>query len=579
MTQNAARVVEVLETLRQRLRELIQSSENDFVAIGDTLQQLAGQTREISGRAESMAELMQGDDFPRAMEDLQSVLQQVGEAEQAIAGSRQILCSMIDHIAQTRRPLLGFGNLVRVLKILGLYTRIENARLGSVEADLSGVADDVRQLATEIEEKSDAILDQAQGLTAVLRTTIGSLDEQIKARKGDVVVLTQDAAGSLRTLAACHQRGTTAAARMSQHYAEVHRGISQLVTSMQFQEITRQQTEHICEAFQEIAGRLGSPGPSREDVHFAVNSSRLQAAQLRHTRSALVTAVASILESLHAVAGQTAAISTDTREMVRATDSQGNSVLDEVESRLREVGSKFGQYDESSQRLSQTVRSAISGINHMAEFANQIENTGFAMNIVALNAQIKTSHIGSEGAALGVLAGKIQEITGDTPQWIGPVASHLRSLSEGAKGLTAHVAGDEGSSSDVLRRELLACTSRIAGIRRQIEEQWGMIDAASRALGNDLEEAASRIDIHRRAEQVFDAALRQLEEVISMIAPEGGLGCDAETVARHEVRYTMEAERAVHGAAAGGASGEIPPAAVELPDKSGDDLGDNVELF
>lgn len=571
---------EVFAGLRRDLGEFNQSTEREFLAVGETLQKLAGQTRDISGKAESMAALMQGQDFQRAVEGLQDILRRIESAERMTVQSREILCSMIDHLAQARRPLLGFGTLVRILNILGLYTRIENARLGDATADLSDVADDVRHLAAEIEEKSAGILEQAKALTGLLRDTVRRLDEQFKAQKGEVTALTQGTAASLKSLAECHRRGAAAAGTMSRHYGEVHRNISEVVTSLQFQDITRQQVEHVCEAFTEIGARWGSGEPDRETVRFAASGARVQAAQLRHTRDALIAAVSRILDSLRAIARQTKAISTATDDMVRATERQGNSVLDDVEARLKQVAGELARYDQSSRRLYETIHSTVSSIASMADFANQIENTGFAMTIVALNAQVKTSHIGAEGAALGVLAGKIQEITGDTPQWIGAVASHLRSLSEGAKGLAGDTGEGHGASVDALCAELATCTERISQTRRQIEESWLEIEAAAASLGSDLEKAAARIETHCQTGPAFESVLQRLDEAAAGLARPGDLGWSVEVLLQQEERYTMQAERAVHGAVTEKASASATePAGTDQGTSGDEELGDNVELF
>src|SRR5208337_3811343 len=149
------------------------------------------------------------------------------------------------------------------------------------------------------------ITNRVDSLIVLISMDLSSVRKLETTQRGQIQTIIAQTQSSLATLVEKHEISDEAARRISSTYVEFSRKIGEIVSSMQFHDITRQQMEHAATALKlQIAS--GSPG-----LTAARGIVELQAFQLRFAAGKLVEAVNAIVEHLRTAAGDIAEISSE----------------------------------------------------------------------------------------------------------------------------------------------------------------------------------------------------------------------------------------------------------------------------
>lgn len=576
-----------LYDLGRELAELIQFTEEEFLGIGEKLQAVSRQAREIAAKSGAAAALMAGQEFTASIDDLRRILNGVEQIGHDTGASKKTLGEMLARIEHCRRLLPGFDRLVLILKILALHTRIESARIHNSDADFSGLSAEVERLALEIKGNTESITEGSAVLQGLVRNTLAKLGELTARQQSETSALVRDTTAGLDSLTRNHERSSEAAAGIAGHYKKVCAGIGEVVQSLQFQDITRQQIEHVREALRDLGGESAAGTP--DTVSASIEAVALQAAQLRNTRDTLIAAVTRIIDQLRAIAQQVDRISAVPAELAGSAEQEGGSFLQTARRKLAAVAAALDQYSESSVQVRAAIGQVLPGIERMSGASGQIEGIGFHLGRVALNAQVKTCQVGDDGAALGVLAEKIQELTADTAAGTTGVAENLKFLAAEALELKARFlsgtpgqAKSEGTAGELnsLAAEINARITQLGELNRVVTDNLAAIAGAGRSLHDELEAAFGSVKSHVRAGEVFAHAIESLDAVEMSLRerlPAGYKFQPREAIEPRQDRYTMDSERQVDGrcrvAVPEPAAGPVPAEA------DASDSGGDVELF
>ena len=101
--------------------------------------------------------------------------------------------------------------------------------------------------------------------------------------------------------------------RLQDYSAAIADALNEIITAVQFHDITRQQVEHVQIALHDFCARLAGDDSVEHLAAQATELCRIQAAQLRHTRHDLVAAVARMIASLRSIAPVVQQLAQETR--------------------------------------------------------------------------------------------------------------------------------------------------------------------------------------------------------------------------------------------------------------------------
>jgi len=599
--RGSGRLFDVLE-LGSELDALGKSTEGQFLAIGDKLHNYHQVCEEISRLSSSVARLMTGQDIEAVIEGFRNVISRVrgmgGKSGQGAATLKDLLAILSDLHAQ----LSGFHKTIRSLRILRVSTKIESSRLNGRDMGFNILAEEVGKLAFEIESRHSHLLSAAESMRELVGHALFTASDLGTRQLVQTGIILDKTASGLESLTEKHSQSSKSATRIAARYDSISRNIGEIVSSLQFHDIMRQRVEHVKKALDSIGPEQAHGGDSRGRLTQAVGICELQIAQLRTARDELICAVDNILDNLRGVAAAVLEIAGETQAMAGTAGADGDSFLACVEAGFSSMTPAFSAYAEADTKLSSIMNSVGKTVVDMSVHINSIETLKEKIKLIALNAIVKTCHIGDEGASLHVLSENLRQLSIETQQRTEKMSADLRSMTVESESLRAVNNGDdEGEADDPARihQVVSGLLSALRSVNQRIMDLLGSMHDRGLALSDEIARVVEEVNVHHRVANVIDIVVRRLDEKLaplrSLYPVDGGSGA-GERLEALENSYTMMGEREVHSALLGGgpiaaSPGGAPTAHAAAseqniektdgnPDKEGEeDLGDNVELF
>ena len=600
------------------LSSLGRRTEGEFLAVGERLREVHARAEAVSGVASSAASRISSAEIESAIEGLRGMAERMNaflsHSGSEAARNAEALRRVGRILDEVRGPLTEFKKVVRSLRVLGIATKIESARLGQGGSDFRALAENVGDLSALIETKSDDIMERGKILGVTVSDTLSRVLDHEAALRERARAILADASTSLAALVAAHDKGVATLKSVSDRSSGISRSIGDVVSSMQFHDITRQQFEHVVDAFADLGGKLAAvsggwlraPGLGRRKAAgLAGDVCALQAAHLETAGTTFVSAVDNVIRSLREIARTADGIAGEARRMAGAVDRTGDTALSATERGLSSVIGALKDSAAAGRDLAEVVRSAADTLEEMSAFVTDIDGIGIEIEMVALNAVVKAAHTGEKGAALGVLAESIQKLSADSRRQATAVADGLREVRSAAGVLRSSAApggGDAPRDPEVDRmvQELGHLVDSLHEINGDVGQRLSGLDDSARSLSADIERIVGAITAHRVVSGVIADVNRDVDEIARqarVLAPGERRVPESRVFDAMARRYTMQKERTVHSSVTGIGLAAAGPAAVPVAHggngrcasgtaggngRDGTDeerLGTNVELF
>lgn len=571
------------------------STEEEFLRLGSDLFQFQQRAENIGSTATEVVNLVAGEEIADGISTLSGVVDRMNFfLESALGENRQstsALARLLDILDGLDGPLEGFRKINKMLRMLGISTRIESTRLLNGGEGFENLASDVQQLYLQINEKASSVNDLKKNLNMLIMQTIDrilKIENELQTKVGKSL---EQASTSLAVLTDSNLNCREFAASIAAASADVYQNICEVVMSMQFHDITRQQLEHAAEALGEMRRMMhdkldSCPGVSDlQDVAANMMAvAELQVAQISHASDELTGAVDNIIRNLEGISSMEASIAKEAREMSGAADGAGSSFFKEMEINLNSVATALQRSIEENRHLVQALEGVDKTIEEISSFVNDIRTIGEEIELIAINSQIKAARTGADGASLGIVAEAIQRLSLEARSQTGEISRILEGINKGSDDLcngvnteSAHLE-EEVSEITICIRDLLRMLNEVNnrfvvlldGIEREVEN-----------LNRDVLRETAGITVNERAKAVLGEVMENLSGSIVMMRPLIGSAAATVRLTGLSGRYTMHSERKIHERLTASGKGEaaavdkIPIPQVAVPE----DLGANVELF
>lgn len=587
---------DVLSPAIETLRMMAGTTEDEFLQIGSQMQSFYLRSTEISRLSNQLVEVVSGD----AVRSLTGRLQQMmADMEAYLAEARtrssDSCCTLarVQHLLEDlSEPMEGFQKMNKALRMLSISTKIESARLGEMGSGFVNLAMDVEKLSHQVNDKSATILAHRQMLATMINSNLSNVRTSEIAQDAKVASSLKSTASSLQELVSLNERCTHFGATVSTISAEVTNNISEVVSSMQMHDMTRQQVEHIVEALERLSGDLAGAEATAKDegsrLPLIVESGdvcELQEAQLRFASAELYNAVRTIVENLREVAQKQSLMAHETRNVAGVADSSGTSFVDVMTQGMTAITATLTSCAWADRNMSDIMKKVAQTIGEIASFVTDIEAIGSEIDLIALNAQIKAAHTGPEGAALGVLAEAIKRLSDEAVRQTDSVASTLKNINTATEHLSLDAENEEehlGSRVICMQEEVAEILRALAGMSSELFSILPDLSDRVASLTEDVEKETSGIDVHERTKAMSEGVLVSLEQIVAQARRIVPASSEFKENLRHmEQRYTMESERHIHEALARKRSGQSAVVVQSMTKSNFDDseFGDNVDMF
>jgi methyl-accepting chemotaxis protein len=610
--------------LQKAVEDLIQlntSTEREFLSLGERLQDYYLRTREISTVSSDIATRMSGQEITDAMERLRAIYTRVEQLDSKSRQGLEILNSILGRAEDIGRQLDCFSKVVKNLHVVCNLIKIETARIKSSDKEFQALVEDIKELAADIEKKSVHLFDQSRALGLLTRQNLTLIREFENKKQGQCRIILDGTMKNLRSLAERHELSVSTMQNLADQWNSISQSIGEVVASIQFHDITRQQIEHAVEALNGLLDKMPAIGPSNkgnplirqmpvspdngngkkgslcnENTGLALSTCRLQMAQIHHAGEELFSAVNRIINNLRTIADQGSKMAMDAKQITGTNEQTGHSFLSEMEEALSVLNDSLSDYAQLNMEMEITMGQVGDTVSGMSSFVKEIEKIGINMKKVALNAIIQAAHIGADGLPLSVLAESVHYLSVTTGDQINTIAGNLKEVIAISGQLDEKVQDEAENGWDRGDNPADYIAGMIKPLRRLDEDIAALlsrIDESGRTFRVEIEKTIEKITVHDRVYQGIEAINGGLDLLVNEIRarlPEDLQNKQEQDLLELAERYTMDREREIHhsllapegqkpAAVTSAQEAEILEPPVEGIQKKEEDLGDNVELF
>ncbi len=590
-----------ISEIAKRVARIVPGTEEQFLLIGSRLNRVYSDVENIAKLASDLVGLLDSSAMKGTIAQFREVLSQleryIESFHHRFESGYAALKDVGNAVSDVGEPMANFRKIVKKLKILGISTKIESAQLNKMEIDFVNLAGDVEQLSELIRDKSAAIEKHREGLMALTQGTLMKIFQINQKSRNFTSAALADINSSIVVLEERNELSFgTADSILSRSHA-TREQVGEVVMSMQFHDITRQQIEHIVEVLEALEKRHGTSSPIEGDDHNgmvfaeALVVSELQRAQLVDARDKFIKAVRVIMHNLRGISVNIGRIIDEIQKMTGATDVSSDNFLSNIETATGAVMDKIDSGNRAEDEFNDAMIELSTAVSTIAGLVDDIEEIGEEIELIAINARVKAARTGEEGAPLGVIAEAIWHLSLDATSQKSVISGLLKKVvtaTEGLRSATAAERSDTDASGTIA--ELSGIVEALRRMKDDVTQLVNEIGSASRSLSGLIGETIADITVHDDLESdigntcaVFDEFIMQAKQNVTPAEIDEARRQSFEYI---QENYTMQRERAIHYSIASNvipidARAKDQGAAPEIFDDAtgSEELGDNVELF
>lgn len=560
------------------LRALNTSTEGDFLSVGAYLHELSSKTSTILRNIELVVGIVTGEGVRENTERLQEVRELINayHSESRIVFEQQAssLVKILTALDIAHSPLSILKRITKHLHVLSVSIRIEDARLNDGD-NFGMLSEQVEMLAGVIAQKIEAIFELFVSLREAVQRTLPGVNSARHAIDDRTAGIVHSLASGVSILVEKRTSSAQTATTLSRRSEEVYSNISDVISFLQFQDISRQQIEHVIETFDELSIE-GQQGLADDIVCVLSELGALQIEQLDHARGEISRAVETIVDRLQAITGGLSAVLHDTDALIRANNVQeGNSFLSDLRQSASFVMTLLDENSEIGNRLAEAISGVSELLEKLSTLLGDVEDTASEIELIAINAQIRAARMTGFGAALGVLAKAIRNLSDTTMSQTQVMARTIEDLNRTAVELRADSRrGNYQTGVGIAVAEMKTLLNSLGESEGELTSLLADFKNRTKELHDEVEALIRHISAHTRTDSVVDGIIEGLQKIVNR-RPAGACRAtnpNVERLARLAERYTMHQERSVHQTHVNRTTGSC-----STFDENG--FADNVELF
>lgn len=557
-----------LDEVVKQIKYLNDISENQFIKLGELLQQTSSNIKNLIIDLEELKNNYENHNYPELLNKLNNSFNVIIDFFTNLNNSSNEDLNNITFITQEVKKsselLTKFKAIVKSLKMLGIATRIESSRLTDESGGFNALADNVESLSSYIEQKSINIVEKTKDIVIILATSYDIIDKVVKNNLmfiNDIIDKQEFSNDEINNKITSDKETYNS---IFQKFDELKKNANNIVVGIQFQDITKQRLDHILQAIYDINHQIDN---NKIDYNNLYHILELQSHHLNDINKTLQEAVNNIFNSVNSIFD----IFTDFQDLLNSLlldkDTKEDYVL-KIENIITLAKDSLNKGLNEETELTSVIENVISNINELTKFIKQIEDTGEEIELIALNARVKAARVGSNGAALGVIAEEVQNLSVDARNQIKIISEILLKVNQTTDKLKEIVNENTISKNNeevnFIFDQLQSILDDIKKIRNDlnfnISKNLQFVENIIYSIKNEV----LKFNAHRNFDDTIKKIILRLNDLLLKLQP-SVTEKNIEIIDKHQSNYTMHHERKVHNN--------------YLNKNFNEDLGSNVELF
>ena len=538
-----------LATLNQKMDAIKIQVAEGFMELATTLQVSARNARRICDASLQVTGAQTSQHSGQCIAMLQSVLADTLSFTEMIATGSQNLSFILAQVDGIAPLLHGLTNMSALLKTISKLCEVEGRGITIDDDALSNLSCDIERLATGVEQHIDGIIEDVSFLSGLLKQGVAELNQFGEQERGEADFLIARAQVLLRPAVHRAKASMVAARAIDEQYLGFRDATDSVVVSLQSEDIARQRIEHVQEALQHVVAQIDSG----DDLESCANVLVLQRAQLADTRDLVAGSIEKIHSGLLLLSPQIEYLVSRTIKLFRQTKRDGQSFCELIDSGREIVADVFRNCSASARTVVSIIHRVLPAVEKMTDRIAALEEIKDTLRLISLNASVKTSQLGFEGAVIGVLASELHTITQEQGGNTTIVLSALTAIREALHGIVQGKAMTQGSANilqgdgNLVGHELGGLSQSIRKSSLQINLQLEELTQMAGDLCSQLHMAAQTAARSSSITALIDELLKSFD--LALLS----LGISMDTIVANSAehrhlsdRYSMESERIVH---------------------------------
>ncbi len=597
--------VKQLTGIENELNRLIESTEPQFLELGNHLYQFVQKSNDIAKAAIDSAHALSGEEITDATDDLEDMLERISHylhyCDNELEHNFLTLQSVLKTTNHVDAPLEGFNKIVKKLHMLGVTTRIENAR--SLEHEGSNfeiLSHDVLRMSDEINKKSTSIREGINQLSTYSEENLLQIKSRNEERAEQAQHIVANMQSCLNTLREKHALSSETAKRIYKQSDEISAKINKIVMSLQFHDICRQRLEHVIQAITEqrtllestLDALVTSAAVPNQLLQKFRQTCLLQQIQLRETDKNMTDAVDKVLDNLAGVYEDVIQESEHTEKLVSKSDAVNKCSLDEMETGIRDVECMLQSNVSIGIEINEVILKIANMVDTVSNYVVDINFIGSEIELIAMNGLISAAHMGESGAALSVVADAIQSLSSNAREQINYVSVVLDKIGSSTKDLRFGLTNENDKDGvenavQMMVHDLDGFIQTFKHVTLSVLQKLDKVHKITAPFQISLQESIQSIKARESFNMVVNHCVEKFQDLVNDLeqyVEKQENGQKELFITDLEKNYTMLDEREAHDSFIQNASSNtevnlFDDVLLQKAEISDDDLGDNIELF
>ena len=595
-------LLQSLSRLAKGLDSTVKEVEAPFLQLGGDLQAVYGNATDLTQHTLDTVKLLGTESETGILTRLDLLISDSLAALDASHSTADTDLRLIDTVVGDLRRLYNLCDtaeeIAKFLQMIGFNILIQSSGSQQFTQMFSFIARESKEFSKKIFQIAGNVRDDARKAILDQESIHGLVDDNlVELRKlaDDARLLVGNAFEEIEKIITF---SSTTLARANTYSSEISCQIGEIVMGIQLHDNINQRIEHIVQAIDEvevslIPGRESSEiknNPEMEQKGYIASLLNLQIAQLQQVITEIESmhqksrqAFASIGDIAEQLTDNLTTISSGSNNNSSSPSSQASAqdpfaTLSDALFHLQEL---LGRGEDLTGQIQETTAHASQKVARFADHMEQIRQISDDTLLIALNAIINASHLGTKGAVFGVLAEELKDLSDHSNLFVKDVEAIIQ-------GIMAAVSVDQsegeakkaGNDADCLKIAIEEISSTYSGFRNNctaVSDGAGELQKALSRIASDLDflpSLAKRLHDHlEKLQEIHHQLLAQIDPDV-LLSPEA--------MERLAARYTMQQERDIHDQGTSSPKNQ-EEGEVLLFDQSSpadeDDCGDNFELF
>ncbi|MBI9090447.1 MAG: methyl-accepting chemotaxis protein [Desulfobacterium sp.] len=593
--KQVTRIGSQLSDLSQAISSLMSDVEPDFLKIGQKLQCIYSESQELSHMVMDAVKFVDNGTGDMSLGNVGELAQESVEKlkffQRGISESLESLYSGRVHLEKLSGLCTQTDKIPLLLDVIALNIAIESNRSEKANEMFAAFIEEVKQLSRQMGAISQALYDDTESTRVQQINSQEELSNHLNhlSNLSDAAEkILDEATSEIRQLMDTSLSSLKKAGECS---GDIANQVSQIVMAIQFHDIVRQQIEHVVMALND-AGTLCTQPPQDGGHTVSLNDTlgraysivQLQNAQVKNAVSEIDGAYRKILNAFES-------IEIKETELVRCMGSSITSIADEnkaespfsvISASLENLNDLMSQAGNLNRQVEKAFSEASESTSELSKHIEDVQKLSLDLHRKALNAIIKSAHLGEMGGTLEVFAKEVartSDNTNDFTEGVTEIIEKIRKLRGGLKKDPSNAPEQNSLVGKTSEITLHQSTETISNTYHMFLENASMTSKLSQKLESSIADAKSELSFMVDFSNKMTLLVGQSEAMLQQIGQWRKADHQETATGMIEAsqRYTMESERAVHLSLneASFATG-LPENAPEDP---ANDVDSNIDLF